>query len=142
MAWRTTPSRAALSLLATAGPLPPLLLLPLLLPAQVAGVSGEPTCYDTWGNEDADLLPCIAQDAGPAADADAPTPTPTWCCRKGDRCLSNGLCLSPGSHNLMTQQGCTDRDWSGPCNRFCRPAGGGNNNNNNKKNSTCSARSP
>ncbi|KAL2186644.1 hypothetical protein L209DRAFT_755365 [Thermothelomyces heterothallicus CBS 203.75] len=76
--------------------------------------TAQSTCYNTRGEEDPNLQPCSA----PGADAGGAT----WCCARGDTCLSNGLCLSPGSSNLMTQQGCTDKDWGGSCKKYC-PAG-------------------
>jgi hypothetical protein len=82
----------------------------------LGSVAAQSTCYDTWGREDTNQQPCSA----PGTDASATT----WCCNKGDTCLSNGLCLSPGSNNLMTQQGCTDKNWGGSCNKFC-PASNG-----------------
>ncbi|KAH6847837.1 hypothetical protein B0I37DRAFT_405712 [Chaetomium sp. MPI-CAGE-AT-0009] len=75
------------------------------------GARAQATCYNTWGEEDANQQPCYA----PGAD----TAAATWCCSRGDTCLSNGLCLSPGSSNLMTQQGCTDKAWGGSCTKFC-----------------------
>ncbi|KAG7284968.1 hypothetical protein NEMBOFW57_009586 [Staphylotrichum longicolle] len=70
------------------------------------------TCYNTWGGEDPNQLPCFAPGTVNAG-------TTTWCCNKNDYCLSNGLCLSPESNNLMTQQGCTDKNWGGACTKFC-----------------------
>ncbi|KAK4033648.1 hypothetical protein C8A01DRAFT_39881 [Parachaetomium inaequale] len=88
-------------------------MLALLAGANVllSNAAAQSTCYDTWGREDTNQQPCSA----PGTDASATT----WCCNKGDSCLSNGLCLSPGSNNLMTQQGCTDKDWGGSCNKLC-----------------------
>ncbi|KAK4215591.1 hypothetical protein QBC37DRAFT_122000 [Rhypophila decipiens] len=71
--------------------------------------AADAVCYDTWGTENKDLVPCSSDDS---------TKT-TSCCAKGDYCLSNGLCLSTSVNNLMTQQGCTDKNWSEPCNRIC-----------------------
>ncbi len=71
--------------------------------------SADPICYDTWGGENPDLVPCSSSDLSKSAS----------CCNKDDYCLSNGLCLSTGVNNLMTQQGCTDKNWSQPCNRIC-----------------------
>ncbi|KAK3386089.1 hypothetical protein B0H63DRAFT_191928 [Podospora didyma] len=68
------------------------------------------TCFDTWGNEDKGQVPCYSGTT---------TEGTVNCCNKGDVCLSNGLCLSPGAQNLMTQQGCTDKAWGKPCNKFC-----------------------
>jgi hypothetical protein len=75
------------------------------------GANAQATCYNTWGEEDTNQQPCSV----PGADAGAVT----WCCKQGDTCLSNGLCLSPESSNLMTQQGCTNRNWDG-CTTYCR----------------------
>ncbi|KAL2159338.1 hypothetical protein VTH06DRAFT_2341 [Thermothelomyces fergusii] len=72
------------------------------------------TCYNTRGEEDKNLQPCSATGAN--------TGETTWCCARGDTCLSNGLCLSPRSSNLMMQQGCTDKNWGEPCRKYC-PAG-------------------
>ncbi|KAM7192409.1 hypothetical protein V8F20_008869, partial [Naviculisporaceae sp. PSN 640] len=69
----------------------------------------DPVCYDTWGMENKDLVPCSSDDPS----------KPTSCCNKGDYCLSNGLCLSTSITNLMIQQGCTDKNWGEPCNRIC-----------------------
>ncbi|KAK4194923.1 hypothetical protein QBC40DRAFT_317802 [Triangularia verruculosa] len=89
----------------------------LLFSSCIGGVEAqEPTCYDTWGNKDSNQMPCY----GPGSTSD--TKTITHCCNKNDYCLSNGLCMSPQANNLMTQQGCTDKDWNGSsCNRFCQP---------------------
>ncbi|KAH6623066.1 hypothetical protein F5144DRAFT_351497 [Chaetomium tenue] len=75
------------------------------------GAQAQATCYNTWREEDTNQQPCSV----PGADAGAGT----WCCNRGDTCLSNGLCLSPDSSNLMTQQGCTDKAWGGSCTKFC-----------------------
>lgn len=78
----------------------------------LVGAAAQSVCYDTWGKQDPDQLPCAAPGAN--------TGTATSCCNKGDTCLSNGLCMSPQSNNLMTQQGCTDKSWAGgSCNRVC-----------------------
>ncbi|KAH6616070.1 hypothetical protein B0J18DRAFT_295324 [Chaetomium sp. MPI-SDFR-AT-0129] len=77
----------------------------------LVGAAAQSVCYDTWGQQDPDQQPCAAPGANTGAA--------TWCCNKGDTCLSNGLCMSPGSNNLMTQQGCTDRNWGGSCNKIC-----------------------
>ncbi|KAK3904419.1 hypothetical protein C8A05DRAFT_31791 [Staphylotrichum tortipilum] len=74
-------------------------------------MAGQPTCYNSWGGEEPNQQPCFA--------AGADTSATTWCCGKTDYCLSNGLCLRPGSSNLMTQQGCTDKNWGGSCKQFC-----------------------
>ncbi len=93
----------------------------LLLLASVALLANstlaESTCYNTWGEVDTNQQPCFAPGT-------ADTGATTWCCSKSDYCLSNGLCLSPGSSNLMTQQGCTDKNWGGSCKKFC-PASNG-----------------
>ncbi|GAB1318086.1 hypothetical protein MFIFM68171_08296 [Madurella fahalii] len=99
MARERTRSSTMLSLLAGAG----------LLLASVRAA-----CYDTWGNEDSNQVPCFAPET-------TDTTTTTWCCNKGDYCLSNGLCLSPDYNNLMMQQGCTDENWGGGCQKFCTP---------------------
>ncbi|KAK4237016.1 hypothetical protein C8A03DRAFT_35055 [Achaetomium macrosporum] len=78
----------------------------------VNSIRADPKCYDTWGNEDANQLPCFSPGT-------TDTSATTWCCNRNDYCLSNGLCLSPGYNNLMTQQGCTDKAWGGPCNKIC-----------------------
>ncbi|KAK3985265.1 hypothetical protein QBC44DRAFT_162023 [Cladorrhinum sp. PSN332] len=76
-------------------------------------VMADHTCYDTWGNSnDGELLPCYSPGT---TDLNANT----HCCKKGDVCLSNGLCLTPGSHYIMTQQGCTDKAWGKPCSQYC-----------------------
>nr|CDP30130.1 Putative protein of unknown function [Podospora anserina S mat+] len=89
----------------------------LLVSGRIDGVRAqEPTCYDTWGNRDTNQVPCY----GPGSTPD--TKTTTHCCNKNDYCLSNGLCMSPQANNLMTQQGCTDKDWNdSSCNRLCQP---------------------
>ncbi|KAK4231846.1 hypothetical protein QBC38DRAFT_176596 [Podospora fimiseda] len=77
-------------------------------------VMADRTCYDTSGNINGNLLPCYAPGT---TDLNAVT----HCCKKGDMCLSNGLCLTPGSHYIMTQQGCTDKDFGKPpCNQYCK----------------------
>ncbi|KAK4466970.1 hypothetical protein QBC42DRAFT_319265 [Cladorrhinum samala] len=90
--------------------LPGLSLLLLLLLA--GAVKAEHTCYDTWGNSDENLSPCYSPGT---TDLNANT----HCCRKGDICLSNGLCISPGSQYIMTQQGCTDKAWGKSCSQYC-----------------------
>lgn len=87
-------------------------MLSLLAGAGLLLASARAACYDTWGNEDPNQLPCFAPGA-------ADTTATTWCCNKDDYCLSNGLCLSPGANNLMTQQGCTDQNWGEGCQKFC-----------------------
>ncbi|KAK4152301.1 hypothetical protein C8A00DRAFT_34996 [Chaetomidium leptoderma] len=104
MARNTTLSARALLLLASGS---------LLLSCS----SAQSTCFNALGVEDTNQQPCFASGA-------TDTSATTWCCNKNDQCLSNGLCLSPGSNNLMTQQGCTDKDWGGSCTKFC-PARGG-----------------
>lgn len=84
--------------------------LSILLLASV--VNADHTCYDTWGNSDENLSPCYSPGT---TDLHANT----HCCRKGDICLSNGLCISPGSQYIMTQQGCTDKAWGAPCSKYC-----------------------
>lgn len=74
------------------------------------------TCYNSRGEEDPNLRPCSAAGEG--------MEEATWCCARGDTCLSNGLCLSPGSSNLMTQQGCTDKNWGGSCKKYCSASNG------------------
>jgi hypothetical protein len=83
----------------------------------VGSTRADSKCYDTWGNEDANQLPCFAPGT---TDMNATT----WCCSKNDYCLSNGLCLSPGYNNLMLQEGCTDKAWGAPCNKICSSSGG------------------
>ncbi|VBB81974.1 Putative protein of unknown function [Podospora comata] len=89
----------------------------LLVSGRIDGVRAqEPTCYDTWGNKDTNQVPCYGSGSTPD------TKTTTHCCNKNDYCLSNGLCMSPQANNLMTQQGCTDKDWNdSSCNRLCQP---------------------
>lgn len=82
----------------------------------VANVKAQSKCYNTWGEEDTSQQPCFA----PGTED---TNATTWCCNKGDSCLSNGLCQGPEANSIMTQQGCTDKSWEG-CNKIC-PAGGG-----------------
>jgi hypothetical protein len=77
----------------------------------VANASAQSKCYNTWGEEDTNQQPCFA-----AGTKD--TGATTWCCNKGDSCLSNGLCLRSESNGIMTQQGCTDKSWDG-CKQFC-----------------------
>ncbi|KAK4176754.1 hypothetical protein QBC36DRAFT_238196 [Triangularia setosa] len=91
--------------------------LALLVSRGIDGVRAqEPTCYDTWGNKDSNQVPCYGPGLTPG------TNTITHCCNKNDYCLSNGLCMSPRVNNLMTQQGCTDKDWNGSsCKRLCQP---------------------
>ncbi|KAK0713294.1 hypothetical protein B0T26DRAFT_360973 [Lasiosphaeria miniovina] len=82
----------------------------------VPGVRGaDATCFNTFGNQDNNLLPCFSGGT---------TSGTVGCCQKGDVCLSNGLCLSSERQNLMTQQGCTDKNWGSPCNRPCSPSTG------------------
>ena len=83
--------------------------LSLLLTITLSSRIARATCYDTWGTESPDLVPCSSNSS-----------QPTSCCSKGDYCLSNGLCLSTSVNNLMTQQGCTNQQWIKPCNRICR----------------------
>ncbi|KAK4243985.1 hypothetical protein C7999DRAFT_44285 [Corynascus novoguineensis] len=87
------------------------LLLFVSMSLLVENVVAQSTCYNTRGEEDPNQRPCRA----PGADTGAAT----WCCSRGDTCLSNGLCLSPKSNNLMTQQGCTDKNWGGSCKKYC-----------------------
>ncbi|KAK3376469.1 hypothetical protein B0T24DRAFT_220541 [Lasiosphaeria ovina] len=102
MIMRSTPPAAAL--------VAALVGLGFLLP----GVRGaDATCFNTFGNQDNDLLPCFSGST---------TSATVGCCQKGDVCLSNGLCLSSERQNLMTQQGCTDKNWGSPCNRPCSPS--------------------
>ena len=97
----------------TTTPQPRRLLLVLAGAGLLVGsaMAGQPTCYNSWGGEEPNQQPCFA--------AGADTSATTWCCGKTDYCLSNGLCLRPGASNLMTQQGCTDKNWGGACKKFC-----------------------
>ncbi|KAL2266798.1 hypothetical protein VTJ83DRAFT_6150 [Remersonia thermophila] len=78
--------------------------------AFAATADAQAKCYNTWGEEDEKLQPCFAPGGSQAA---------AWCCDSQDSCLSNGLCISHESNNLLTQQGCTDPNWGGSCKRFC-----------------------
>jgi hypothetical protein len=75
-------------------------------------VMADHTCYDTWGNSDGEQSPCYSPGTTDLSGN-------THCCKKGDICLSNGLCLTPGSNYIMTQQGCTDKAWGKGCNQYC-----------------------
>ncbi|KAK4159401.1 hypothetical protein QBC43DRAFT_222034, partial [Cladorrhinum sp. PSN259] len=75
-------------------------------------VMADHTCYDTWGNSDGEQSPCYSPGTTDLSGN-------THCCKKGDICLSNGLCLTPGSNYIMTQQGCTDKAWGVGCNQYC-----------------------
>ncbi|KAL1842956.1 hypothetical protein VTJ49DRAFT_3597 [Mycothermus thermophilus] len=88
----------------------PVLLLLTGATVFVATANAQVKCYNTWGQEDENLQPCFTPEG---SDATA------WCCDSKDSCLSNGLCISHESSNLLTQQGCTDKDWGGSCKRFC-----------------------
>ncbi|KAH9908487.1 hypothetical protein F4778DRAFT_776782 [Xylariomycetidae sp. FL2044] len=43
----------------------------------------------------------------------------TNCCGPRDYCMDNGLCLDAVVDNMISQQGCTDRNWSPPCANYC-----------------------
>ncbi|ORY54722.1 uncharacterized protein BCR38DRAFT_147102 [Pseudomassariella vexata] len=43
----------------------------------------------------------------------------TNCCSPWDYCMSNGLCMDAVIDNVISQQGCTDKDWGEPCFNYC-----------------------
>lgn len=71
------------------------------------------TCYSYEGKE-LDMYPCDA------------TAKISPCCGSNDYCLSNGLCLNAGGNNAYTQQGCTDKGWGFPCQKYCPGSTGKN----------------
>ncbi len=68
--------------------------------------SGNPWVFSSQYPIDA-WVPCL-----PEAEVSA-------CCSLGDFCMTNGLCMDSTANNFLTQQGCTDRNWSAPCNNYC-----------------------
>lgn len=75
----------------------------------------EATCYNsqgfpwTYSSEEpvASWVPC-----DPGAEV-------TNCCGPDDYCMSNGLCMDAVIDNMISQQGCTDKNWAGPCQNYC-----------------------
>ncbi len=78
------------------------LLLPLLAHSVVSGS----TCYNAYGFV-SNFFVCNT------------TAAVSTCCNNVDFCMDNGLCLNGGDDNSFTLQGCTDENWSAPCNRLC-----------------------
>jgi hypothetical protein len=65
------------------------------------------TCYFPNGKIASGLIPC-----NKASNA-------THCCRAADRCLTNGLCFSPGLNSIV-KRGCTDPTWNvSQCPSYC-----------------------
>src|ERR1700733_9076415 len=64
-------------------------------------------CYSTDGSLATNMYPCFP---------DRPI---SQCCTNVDYCLSNGLCMDAGGDNDITVEGCTDQEWSAPCNTYC-----------------------
>ena len=67
------------------------------------------TCYLPNGTS-SDAIPCTNDEV-------------THCCNSGDYCLSNGLCFNAGGNNMMSVQGCTDKNWPQPCLKLCTNMG-------------------
>lgn len=87
----------------------------LLLLASAAQAADMAKCYRMSGEEDPEMLPCD------------PTAKVSYCCRKNDFCLSNGLCMGggDGGNNGFAQQGCTAQKWDElPCQKLCTDVGG------------------
>jgi len=78
-----------------------------LVVIHIAFVSGTTTCYNNTGSPVPNMRVC---------DPDSNIST---CCNLADFCLSNGLCLNAGANQMIEIQGCTDRTWASPCQRYC-----------------------
>ncbi|KAJ6189216.1 hypothetical protein N7519_004124 [Penicillium mononematosum] len=69
-------------------------------------VTDDRTCYYPLGTEAPDNVPCGSEEN-------------TSCCRPGDICLDNGLCISVGQQPYSLWRGaCTNKEWTG-CTPHC-----------------------
>ncbi|KAI1381099.1 hypothetical protein F4677DRAFT_116857 [Hypoxylon crocopeplum] len=75
----------------------------------------EATCYNSQGFPWA----FTSQEPVEAWKACDPGAEVTNCCGPHDYCMSNGLCLDAVIDNMVSQQGCTDRNWAEPCQNYC-----------------------
>jgi len=75
--------------------------------AAVPALSQLTDCYWPNGNNATSLFVC------------SPDAENSHCCRKGDVCLTNGLCFSPGLGTVL-RRGCTDSTFkASPCTDIC-----------------------
>ncbi|KAI0595105.1 hypothetical protein F4775DRAFT_387646 [Biscogniauxia sp. FL1348] len=82
-------------------------------------VTAAKSCYKNNGqlwelNSSSPVAPWVPCDSNAEVSA---------CCSQDDYCLSNGLCMiqngGDGNRFIISQEGCTDPNWSAPCNNFC-----------------------
>ncbi|KAI5917748.1 hypothetical protein F4810DRAFT_704666 [Camillea tinctor] len=95
------------------------ILLMLVSTPFIGTVTAAKSCYKNNGqlweaNSSSPVAPWVPCDANAEVSA---------CCSQDDYCLSNGLCMiqngGDGNRLIISQEGCTDPNWSGPCNNYC-----------------------